>query len=367
MKKTIIAALLALVTLGASAQEAKTEYVFQPNWYIQLQGGAQLTLGEISEKDLISPNAQVAVGYDFTPVLGARLAVNAWQSRGGSNILGQTYKWKWNYVAPTVDLTVNLSNLCCGYNPKRVFNLSIFGGIGANIAFKNDEAQTVDQQMTAALATGDQTLRLLWDGTKTRFMGQAGVMADFRVSDRVKIGLEVSANTLGDAYNSKKAGNSDWYFNALAGVKIALGKTYTTREIPTPEPQIVYKDRIVEKIVEKPVEKKVVEKDPLRIDVFFTIASTKLVGSEEAKVKEIANYLNNNSDAKVNITGYADKGTGNAKINNDLSQKRAEIVKNELINKYGIAADRIVTDYKGDTVQPYDVDVLNRVSICIAK
>lgn len=42
--------------------------------------------------------------------------------------------------------------------------------------------------------------------------------------------LEGNANITTDKYNSKKAGNADWYFNALAGLRINLGKSHTKTE-----------------------------------------------------------------------------------------------------------------------------------------
>lgn len=363
-KKTLFAALLGLGCLSANAQEAKTEYVFNPHWYIQGHVGGQYTLGEVKFKDLISPNAQIGVGYNFNSVLGLRLDVNAWQSKAGQEYLGNTYKWKWNYVNPNLDLTLNLTNAIGGFNPKRIVDVILFGGVGANIAWGNKEA------LAAKTAIGVDALPKYWDGTKCLFNGKFGLDVDFRITDNFKIGVEVAANTLGDSYNSKKAPNTDWHFDALIGVKYAFGKTYTKKVIPAPEPQIIYKDRIVEKIVEKEVAAKVapvVVKDPLRIDVFFTIASTKVLGSEAQKINEIAQYLKKHPEAKVTITGYADKGTGNEKINMSLSEKRADIVSSELVKKYGIAENRIVKAAKGDTEQPFDVDVLNRVSICIAE
>lgn len=387
IKKTLLSALVAMVGFTANAQDecCKTEYVFQPHWYVQGQIGGQYTLGEIGFGDLLSPTAQVGVGYNFNEVIGLRLSVNAWQSKAGIDGKylsdGKQLDWKWNYVAPMIDVRADLTNLICGYNPNRLVNVGVFGGVGANIAWGNDDAQAVKagiDNQTHALVNDDyenQYLRYLWDGTKVRFAGKVGADVNFRINDQWSAGLEMSANLTGDRYNSKKAGNADWYFNAMVGVKYNLGKTYTTREKkcckPT-EPQIIYKDRIVEKIVEKPVPStagiaKAADYDSLRMDVFFTIASTKVLGSEAKKIEAVANFLNKHPQAKVTVTGYADKGTGNATINRNLSVKRADIVKNELIKKYKIAADRIITDAKGDTVQPYDVDVLNRVSICIAK
>ena len=380
IKKTVFAALVAMGCMTATAQETRTEYVFNPHWYIQVQGGAQETLGEVSFSDLLSPNAQLGIGYQFNKVVGTRLAINAWQSKGGSELGNKTYNWKWNYVAPTVDFTFNLSNLFCGYNPTRTVNFGVFGGIGANIAMSNDEAADVSTEMIRTfntsyytVANDDQYLRLLWDGTKARLAGRVGANVDFRLSDVVSLGIEASANCVNDAYNSKKAGNADWYFNALVGLKFNLGKTYTKKVVekksccpPPAEPKVI--EKVVEKIVEVPAPAPVVEKvEPLRRDIFFVIRGTKISDEEMQKVTEIAEYLKKYPEAKVVITGYADKGTGNAKINQNLSEGRAKVVAETLQNKYGIAASRITTDAKGDTEQPFAEEVKNRVSICIAE
>ncbi len=378
IKKSILSCLLMLGFVSASAQEpeVKTEYVFNPHWYVQVQPlGGQYTLGEVSFGDLFSYNVQATVGYQFDKVFGARLAVNAWQSKAGSEYLNpdQTYNWKWKYVAPTIDITANLSNLFCGFNPNRTFNFSLFAGVGANIGFSNDEAADVQPQITKRYNMDNSynvPLSLLWDGSKPRFVAQAGIAADIRLSDKMSLGLEVNANSLSDAYNSKDAGNPDWYFNALAGLKINLGDTYTTRQVKGCEPRIV--EKVVEKVVEKPVYvDKIIEvekkKEPLRRDVFFTINSTRIDPTEKQKIIDVVNYLNANPDAKVTITGYADKGTGNAQINERLGRNRAKVVTDRLVKEYKIDPARITTDSKGDTEQPFAENDKNRVSICIAE
>ena len=67
MKKAIVSLMFAMGFMAASAQEQqpKTENVFNPHWFVQAQGGAQYTLGEVSFGDLISPNVQVSGGYNF--------------------------------------------------------------------------------------------------------------------------------------------------------------------------------------------------------------------------------------------------------------------------------------------------------------
>ncbi len=402
IKNVFLSCLMLCGVLTASAQEAKTEYVHNPYWYIQLQGGAQYTLGEIAFKDLISPNVQVTVGRQFTPVFGARLAVNAWQSRAGIDFTDETFvditgnattgytpttatapagttKWKWMYVAPGIDLTFNLSNLFCGYNPNRIFNFSVFAGAGANIAWgmdkdsnwENAELLAAHFPVSYVAGSNPENISYVWDGTKVRLFGRAGVAADFKVSDAVSLGLEVNANTLSDRYNGKKASNWDWYFNALAGVKINLGQTYSTRTIEAPKPVERVVEKVIERVVEKPapvVTQAVVEKkEPFRRDVFFQINKTAIAKSEAGKVQEVAEYLNANPNAKVEVTGYADIGTGNPTINKRLSKLRAESVFNALTKEYKIDASRIKVDYKGDTIQPFAKEADNRVAICIAE
>lgn len=381
--KVLLSGVVALSCVSASAQEAdKTVNVFTPHWYAQAQIGAQYTLGEIGFGKLLSPNAQIGVGYNFNKVVGARLSFNAWQSKAGQKVTDPTsnatttYKWKWNYIAPMVDATFNLTNLFCEYNPNRLVEVGVFGGIGANIAWSNGEAEDAQKAILASDAQkvlegydkNAQPLENLWTGTKTRFAARVGANVDFRVSDRVKVGAELSATTLSDKYNSKKAGNPDWYFNALVGVKVALGQTHTTKVIPAPKPV----EKIIERIIEKPApapapktETQVVEEN-FRRDIFFPIGNTNIAKSQTTKIAEIVKYMKENPDAKITLTGYADKGTGSAAFNDKIAARRAQTVYNTLAAK-GVAKSRMIKQSKGSRVQPFEENDMNRVTICIAK
>lgn len=380
LNKIILSAgIMAMGCLSAFAQapeepQAKTVYDFNPHWYIQLQGGAQYTLGEVRFKDLVSPNIQVAGGYEFNPVLGLRLSVNAWQSKGGSNFIDNKYKWKWNYVSPMLDLKVNLTNAFLGYKHDRLVNFSALVGVGANIAWNNDEACDAHAAMDKAAvaeygAAYDNPIadNYLWGGTTASFVARAGAAIDFRLNDNWSLGLEATANGLIDRYNSKRASNPDWYFNALVGVRYNFGKTYSERVIPAPKPA----ERIIERIVEKPAPAPAPapapKAEPIRRDIFFKINSAVIRPTESYKVEEIARYLQRNKDAQADITGYADAGTGTAAVNNRLSAARAKAVVDALVNQYGIDASRINENSKGSTVQPFADNDSNRVTICLAE
>ena len=372
LRRNLTALVLGLSTIAASIaafaqtdgntetrqikEEGKT--VFNPHWFMQVQAGASHTVGEAKFGDLISPAAALNFGYQFTPLWGLRAGLSGWEAKGAWVSPETIYKY--NYLQGNVDATLDLSNLFCGYNPTRFFNAYLFGGIGVNGAFNNDEA--------VALNDAGHRLEYLWRDSKVNVVGRFGLGTNLRISDHVFFNIEVNANTMSDKYNSKKAGNSDWQFNALAGFTFKFGKTYTRTEpvyyepAPTPAPAPV----VEEKKEEPAPAPEPVKVQPMKQNIFFLINSSEIRSSEQGKVNNLIAYLKEHTDAKVSLCGYADKNTGNARINKKLSQERAEAVA-EALKAEGIAADRITIDYKGDTEQPFNVIEENRVTICIAE
>lgn len=357
----------------ASAQEAEqTKEAFNPHWFIGAQFGMQETLGEIKTSKLISPNAQIYAGYQFNSLFALRLAVGGWQSKGGIRRPihnGVTYAYSWGYVAPAVDVLFNLTNAIGGYKPSRVVDVNLLAGLGANIAIDNHEANGVRSQVNSIV--NYDNMERYWKGTKGSFLGRFGATVDFNVTKRVALGLEANANMVSDYYNSKKAPNVDWYFNLLGGIKVKLGKVSKRVAVKpncmdridtvyvTKEKKVIVHDTVT-------VEKETIA-EKIRRDIFFTICNSEVSKAEMPKVDDIAAYLNRWPNAKVTVTGYADKGTGNAAGNVVYARNRANIVAKLLQEKYGIAANRIIVDSKGDTEQPYEQNDLNRVTICIAE
>ena len=378
IKYALFASALMAGTATSMAQASYTdkdgnEYQFKKHFYLDIQGGGQYTLGEAKFKDLLSPNIQGAIGYQFSPVFGLRAQMNGLWSKGGwagfrSKVGEKPYnaKYKCKYIAPGVDFMFNLSNLFCGWNPNRVFNISAFAGGGINWAGGNQEINDIAATLENL---NDYNLEYLWQGKKVRPYGRAGIDLEFKVSKAVSIMLEGNANMISDKYNSKKADNPDWYFNALAGVRINLGKSYTKKAKPVEEPAPApapKQEYVAPKPEPKPapVEKKV---EKIRRDIFFTINSYKIAPSEDAKIREVVDFLNKNTEAKVVVTGYADKGTGNDVINDRIAAKRAAAVVWMLTKKYNIPSERITEESKGARVQPFAENAENRVTIMIAK
>ena len=360
--RNLLVAILTVSSTVAFAQEQRQikeegKTVFKPHWFMQVQAGAAHTVGEADFTDLISPAAAVNVGYKFAPAFGARLGVSGWQAKAGWVTPSQTYQYK--YLQGNLDIMADLSTLFCGFNPKRVFNAYIFGGAGLNHAFDNDEANALD--------TRSHELEYLWQDKQNLIAGRMGLGCDLRLNDRLAINIEGNANALSDKFNSKKAGNCDWQFNVLVGLNIKLGKSYKKTAPVYYEPEPVVEQPKPQPVVKQPEPEPVaVVVEPMKQNIFFALNSALLQNDQLAKIDAMIKYMEKNPTSKVAVTGYADKETGNPKINMTLSEKRAKNVV-EALKAKGIAADRIITSYKGDTVQPYQKPEENRVCICIAE
>ena len=93
----------------------------------------------------------------------------------------------------------------------------------------------------------------------------------------------------------------------------------------------------------------------------FVINKSELTSQSDAYLYSIAQAY---KDSELIVKGYADVKTGNPEYNMELSKKRAEVVKNKLI-EYG--ATNVSIEALGDTVQPFANNDMNRVAIVIKK
>ena len=333
-----LAASLLLMGGAAMAQDQS----WQSFSYVEAQGGLQLTSTNAPMDKLMMPTAALSFGHYFTPVVGARLHVNAWQSKSGFKDLDQYYKWK--YVTPSVDLLLNLSNLL-SQNQDRALNVILLGGVGLNYAWDNDELKD--------LGIAPQRIPLAWDDNRLSHNLRAGLRLETNMSKPLGISLEVNANSLDDRFNSKINDADDWQFTAMLGLNFRFsykGKKHipVTRQIE----ESVWEDVPVVKKVKKQEPYMTEEPVTLHKEVFYDIRVSDNVDPSIIQA-EVAKFMKENPDSKVYIVGYADKGTGNARLNKMYAERRAETFKKDLIEKHGVNGDMLVVDSKGDTVQPF--------------
>ena len=163
-------------------------------------------------------------------------------------------------------------------------------------------------------------------------------------------------------------------------VKVHFGGSTASKAAPASsapvyvpsEPKVV--EKIVEKVVEKEVVKEVVKevKVPARTveayndDLYFIIGKAEIRPEEALKLGRMVQILSENPDAKITVTGYADSGTGNDRINTVLSARRASVVVNMLVEA-GIDRSRITSGSVAGDRDASQSPESNRVAVCIVK
>lgn len=102
--------------------------------------------------------------------------------------------------------------------------------------------------------------------------------------------------------------------------------------------------------------------------VNFIIDKYNITDIQKRNVEAVAKYIKDNPDINIVVTGYADVQTAYPAYNLKLSENRAKAVYNMLVNDFGVDPDRLKIDFKGDTVQPYELkNEWNRVVIFVVE
>ena len=319
--------------------------------------------------------------------MGVRFGFGGWQGKGAA-LLPEGYQgYAYQFAQLNADYILDLAGVFGGFNHKRVVSPYILAGVGAGYGFNNEQAAPYKDQ-----------LEYYWDSKIFAPVGRAGLGIDFRLGECVSLGIEGNTNILSDKFNSKKAENVDWQFNVLAGLSFRFGKN--TR------PSVAYAEKVAaeaaaaaaaeaaaraeaerlaaekaaaEKAAAEKAAREKAEAERLAAEkaaaeraakaaensdnVFFTIGSTYIRKAEDAKLVKLAEWMKANPDFNVSLVGYADRETGTPKGNEKLSAARAKVVKDRLV-KLGVEESRIMTAYKGDTVQPFAENAKNRVVMC---
>ena len=374
----VVAVLLVFAGGVASAQQSKSDETleFRPHWSIGVQGGAAYTLGEASFGKLISPAAALNFQWQFHHAFGLRLGLGGWQGKGA--VVVPEYVYPFRYAQLSADVLMDLTSLIGGFNHRRVCSAYLFAGVGGAYGFDNKAAAEYKAQLAN-----------YWD-KKFFVPGRFGLGVDFRLSDLITLGIEGNTNFYSDKFNSKFEESSplDWQFGVLAGLKFTLGgntrpsKVYAEKvaaaeaaaaaAAAAEAARLAAEKAEAERIAAEKAaaEKAAAERAALAAanskDISFTIGSAYIRKSEDAKLVSLVEWLKANPDFSVVVVGYADKETGTSKGNLELSKKRANNVAARL-RKLGLEENKLSVDFKGDAVQPFEVNDQNRVVVCTVK
>ena len=355
------------VSTAANAQSVQDKYPYN---FFTVQGGGQVTLTHYKLMDLFKPQVAVSFGRYFNSKIGARIHAQGWEIGGGMKadrypFLTADTKYKFKAVTGNIDLLLNMTNFICPNRQNDVFDWVLLAGFGANYGWDFKEYYAIHAQKDFGNNTvGPETS----NPDRYTFNGRFGTQFNFNLSRAIALGLEIDANYKNDEFNLKRNYESDWQIAAFLGLTVKFGAPKakkTTREVTEtyyvdePYTETIQKQRPVETVQQSNMEKVVYYQ--------INVSDVEQAQGIDAAIKEAADLIKTDPNANIVVTGYADKETGNAEINERLSKERAEGVTNKLVNEHGINAANITTTWKGDTVQPFAENDKNRCVVITGK
>lgn len=383
MKKLMMA--LAFVGLGTVAANAQCDEFATPttnkysvatnsfwaNWYVQV--GVDMNISNIYKSGSFftkdwhngrTYGVDLAVGKWFTPGIGTRLKLN-WENGAFAHAFRNTdHVWeapsfhKGGYALLAFDTEFNMSNIFCGYNESRVWNLILFPRMGV--------------------------VRNFDSGNYAPVLG-GGIESTWKLSKRVSIYLDAAYMFTTNGYMPYKSDGDALAANGIAAVDLGLtfnlGKTGWSKAVALEDYEALsaeacsklaalrsqlkaeqdenarLRDLLAKqpKATPTPVAEKIITSSAA--SVFFDINSSKLNSKKDLiNIESIATAAKN-SGAKVVVTGSADSKTGSSAYNQKLSEARAQAVADELVN---LGVERSKIEVKGvggvNDVAPYNLN-----------
>lgn len=330
---------------------------FWSNWFVSAGGGVNLYFGDHDKQvkfgKRLAPAVDVAIGKWFTPGIGVRFAYSGLSVKGatqtgihstGEEVPGKggygywLTKQKFNYFNFHLDAMFNVSNLLFGYNPNRVYSLSPYVGLG--VMKTNDTPKA------------------------TEIAGHFGLLNSFRLCDALDLNLDIRGTLVSDAFDGENAGRGgEGMLTATVGLTYKFKKRgwdkaktvvrIDNRAINALRQQLsdaeAENDRLKRALAEgnRQKAKEIVTKASANL-VTFPIGKATLSNEARANLSLLAEAIKSGDGNVVyTITGYADAGTGSKRINERLSKRRAEAVRDCLVKEFGVSESQLRVDHKG--------------------
>lgn len=396
MKKKFACLSLLMLAFAANAQDISTTAVKNSidsdsfdKWSIELNGGVNKTTGGMTSGFYTdTPNlfhADLGVRYMFNPKFGLKLDFGYDKLEEGK----ESFAFDSNYFRTDLQGVINLGRVLnfetwtnriglLGHGGFGVSMLTSDGfdgedymtngilGLTTQVRLSNSVALTAD---FTGIINGNQTYN--FDGMSqttakafngsifnaslglTFYLGKHEKHADW-VAEANKIAeLDSRLTKLEtDLIDSDKDGVADLYDlepNSIAGVAVnTKGQSIDNNKNGVPDELESYLDKKYGQNTNSNVTNSTVEEliNGGYVNVYFDFNSSKPTNASLSGVDFLIKYLKNNPSKTADIIGYADE-VGTSSYNQQLSQKRAEAVKN-IVTNAGIDGSRLSVKGNGE-------------------
>ena len=387
MKKLFLMIAAGMMAASVNAQIARETSKFGDNWYFGINAGVSTNVKE-SYKDAgdgfmkaLAPTVGIRLGKKLDPVFG--LAVDA-DLHAKSN--DKWYDGSKTFIENIdVDLlgTFNLSNLFGTYRgTPRPFEVIALGGFGWTHGFNHQpKVNGINSRVALDFAFNlgaNKAVQLYIEPSLTYGLHEWINGNDVGGEFKYNLNNSVLSLKIGLNYNFGNSNGTHHFKTYDVGAMISeidrLNETLAQaiNESNAKDGKIAADGRTIADLQAQltacqnkpaPTAKVVVKQNSqLQPIVIFGAGKTSIDAAQYASIEMVAKYMRNHKDCKILIKGYASP-EGDEVKNKALADGRAESVKNALIKRYKIAADRITAEGQGATSDLSEENDFNRVAM----
>ncbi len=385
LNRYLFAALLSFALLPAKAQ----------HWSVGVQGGMPFGVSTFSsfgaDNTRMGYSAGLYGGYRFNPVLSLE-ATAKWGevNLSAKDCCVERHLWLGadgvRYNAPVLDMNgwgyENLKSSVFMQHYGLQLNVNVLGFFNAT----RHSRWTLEVSPLLAAVGTIATVNAISDGAEAIkgnalwHLGAGGsLQAAYQVTKHLDVGVYSGLTYLtGNAFDGMPEYRHETNYVWESGIKIGIrfgkpkkDKPETTAPIvvttPATAPEVTVCPEETAPAVEIKEEKPVVVEQPEQTEqqpvaeestkiaipiVHFAFNSTTIANGELGKLQEIKAWMEANPEKKITVNGWCDT-KGSKAVNDRISLKRAETVKNWLVSK-GIAAERITVKGNGSDFNEAD-------------
>lgn len=371
MKKFTILSLLLAVSFSAFAQskrvetaqktetvtvDYKTKYQssFLDNFYVQGSFGGAVLMGEedthLSFKDRIKHGFAIAIGKQLTPTIGVRLSIDGNRLKGWNSGLNGEYP---NHIEDPRKVYLN----SVGVDTRHGYLQDLkYYSLGADLMIdlinlfskekKTDKALDIEFYIGAAALT---TIERKGVDNRTLFAARGGISTTYNITKRIGINIDLGATATSSTFDGQTNMRTDFdgILNGKVGLKWKIGKqgfktahaisseqyAALSNYIAMVKTEQMEKGKPEEKIVVIPAEEKNIL---IPYVVFHDGKETFNKELQMVNISNVAKLMQANPEFTIEIIG----NTNSTKA--EIAEKRANIVKDILVNRYSVNADKLI-------------------------
>ncbi len=345
---------------------------FVDNWYVGMYGGVTSNWGSDCSHagffQIMGPAAAITVGKQITPVSDLRLNIsynrntgvtdNSFLEHGLSSYTPAQLKdmihdrYGWNSYGLSIDYMANFTNLIFGFRENRFFYFKGLLGLGGSVSNgygcgKYAEALGQNNSHGAQLFNQDK-----YDTRRRSLIHiRAGLVGSFLISPKWNLHIEAVENFVDNSFDSNATTKNTWdgHLDVLVGLTyhfknkggVEPGFYYPRHDMSIYKKKMGEVDSIREKRKKREREIEEIQNDTIDVDasVMYTLIAFDEDNATVDRLQQTNIYTTANAWQKAPASNiYITNSTA---VDNKLFQKRADAIRDILLERYEVPAAKI--------------------------